>query len=109
MCFYFLYLFVKYLNDINLSIIQKIRVETPTCSTGGYKCFFNILTHSKVWSHLLILYNDDDNDSLIRTMIVFKQQCCLKNHKNINFQLKLFLNASKLLIGSVCTKSRTLQ
>lgn len=77
--------------------------------------FFNTLTHSKVWSHLLILYNDGD-DSRIRTMIVFKQQCCLKeerekNHKNINLSTEtdFFLNASKLFIGSVYSKSRTLQ
>ncbi len=59
--------------------------------------FFNILTHSKVWSHLLILYNDDDNDSLIRTMIVFKQQCCLKNHKNINFSTEIVFECFQTL------------
>ncbi len=88
MVFYFFLLFVIYFNDIILSIIQKytyirkIWVDTPKCF------FFYTQTHSKVWWHVLILYNDDDYDdySLLRTMMVFKQQCCLKEEKTMLFK-----------------------
>ncbi len=93
--FIFFILFVKYLNDTNLSIKYNLSINLSIKMFHRIEMFFNILTHSKVWSHLLILYNDDDTDSLIRTMIVFKQQCCsLKSIKISTFQLKLFLNAS---------------